>query len=183
MSAFGDFLFGSTKNKSSQTAGQEANLSQLAGLNQQYNPMVYSTLGSLSSNPMSSYQYNEDNGARAFQQGIVNPAMDQMNQMIANTQHSSNLHSSANRAAQDKVRQDTSNYINNQAYQNMLKQQQMRQQAQEQAYGRQLQSLNSLLGGNNTVLGTQATYQKKNPGALDYAIAAGGTLGMLKGLK
>ena len=178
-----NWLFGGTSNGSSQTKEQRGNLRQLASLNQQYNPMTYSTLAGLSTNPLSAYQYDADNGARAFQQGIINPAMDQMNRMIADTQHSSNLHSSANRAAQDKVRQDTSNYINNQAYQNMLNQQQMRQQAQEQMYGRQLQSLNSLLGGNNTVLGTQATYQKKNPGALDYAIAAGNTLGMLKGLK
>jgi hypothetical protein len=178
----GSFLFGSTGSGSTLTGGQKDNLRQLAGLNQRYNPMAYSTLGSLSANPLSSYQYDADNGARAFQQGIVNPAMDQMNQMIANTQHSSNLHSSANRAAQDKVRQDTSNYINNQAYQNMLNQQQMRQQAQEQAYGRQLQSLNSLLGGNNTVLGTQATYQKKNPGALDIISGIGGAAGSIASL-
>ena len=182
MSAFGDFLFGGTGSGSTQTREQRGNLRQLAGLNQQYNPMTYSTLAGLSANPLSSYQYDADNGARAFQQGIVNPAMDQMNQMIANTQHSSNLHSSANRAAQDKVRQDTSNYINNQAYQNMLNQQQMRQQAQEQMYGRQLQSLNSLLGGNNTVLGTQATYQKKNPGALDYINGIAGSAGTIAAL-
>ena len=177
-----NWLFGGTSNKSSQTKEQRGNLSQLAGLNQQYNPQTYGTLNSLATNPLSSYQYNNDNGARAFQQGIVNPAMDQMNQMIANTQHSSSLHSSANRAAQDKVRQDTSNYINNQAYQNMLNQQRMRQEAQEQAYGRQLSSLNSLLGGNNTVLGTQATYQQKKPGALDYVNAIGGTAGSIASL-
>lgn len=169
-----NWLFSGVENKPSQLKEQKNNLLQLAGLNQQYNPQTYATLNSLSSNPLSSYQYDADNGAAAFQSGIVNPAMDQMNQMIANTQHSSNLHSSANRAAQDKVRQDTSNYINNQAYQNMLNQQQMRQQAQEQMYGRQLQSLNSLLGGNNTVLGTQATFQKKKPGALDYISGIGG---------
>lgn len=178
-----NWLFGGTSSGSTLTKEQRGNLSQLAGLNQQYNPQTYGTLNSLATNPLSSYQYNDDNGARAFQQGIVNPAMDQMNQMIANTQHSSSLHSSANRAAQDKVRQDTSNYINNQAYQNMLNQQRMRQEAQEQAYGRQLQSLNSLLGGNNTVLGTQATYQQKKPGALDYGLAAAGTAGMIAALK
>jgi hypothetical protein len=178
----GNFLFGDTSNGSTLTSGQDKNLRQLSRLNRRYNPLTYSTLSSLSQNPESSYQYDADNGAAAFQSGIVNPAMDQMNQMIANTQHSSSLHSSANRAAQDKVRQDTSNYINNQAYQNMLNQQQMRQQAQEQAYGRQLQSLNSLLGGNNTVLGTQATYQKKNPGALDIISGIGGAAGSIASL-
>ena len=177
-----NWLFGGTSSGSTLTKEQQGNLSQLAGLNQQYNPQTYGTLNSLATNPLSSYQYNNDNGARAFLQGIVNPAMDQMNQMIANTQHSSSLHSSANRAAQDKVRQDTSNYINNQAYQNMLNQQRMRQEAQEQAYGRQLSSLNSLLGGNNTVLGTQATYQQKKPGALDYINGIGGAAGMIGAL-
>lgn len=175
----GNFLFGGTEQKSTITRGQEKLLNQLGRLNRHYNPQTYATLADLSGAPGNSYQYDADNGAQAFNQGIVNPALQQLNQQIADVQHSSSLHSSANRAAQDQLRQNTMNSLNTARYQDMMQQQQLRQQAQEQAYARQLQSLGQLMGGNASVLGTQAAALSKTPGLLDYASGAGS---LMKGL-
>jgi|GEM_PF-3578080 len=166
-------LFGGTKQTSTLTAAQKALLNQVGGLQQQYNPQTYSVLSGLSTNPQSSYEYDTDNGAAAFQTGIVNPALQQLNQQLGNTQHSSMLHSSANRYAQDQLKQNTMNNINNLSYQNQLQQQQLKQQGQESAYNRQLTSLSQLLGGNQTVLGTQANAIQKTGGLLDILSAAG----------
>lgn len=174
---FADNLFGGTKQVSTLTKGQRNLLNQQAGLQQQYNPQTYSTLSDLSTNPTNNYSYESRDAAnQAFQTGVVNPALQQLNQQIANTQHSSNLHSSANRYAQDQLRSNTMNNLANQNYQNQLNQQQLEQQAGEQASGRQLQSLNSLLGGNQTVLGTQGTALQKKAGLLDMVNAGASTI-------
>jgi exonuclease VII large subunit len=99
--------------------------------------------------------------------------LQQLNQQLANTQHSSMLHTSANRYAQDQLKQNTMNNINNLSYQNQLQQQQLKQQAQDSAYNRQLSSLAQLMGGNQTVLGTQANAIQKTGGLLDILSAAG----------
>jgi len=168
-----DSIFGGTKQVSTLTPAQRSLLAQIGGLQNQYNPSTYAGLNAIASDPASSYQYNEDDGAAAFQSGIYNPAMREMNRQIGDTMHSSNLHSSANRVAQDRIRQGTMDNINGLSYQNMMNQQKLRQDAQEQAYGRQLSSLNSLLGGNQSVLGTQGTALQKTGGLLDIMSAAG----------
>lgn len=170
---FNDFLFGGTKQKSTLTPSQKALLSQVGGLQQQYNPGTYSLLSSLAGDPQNSYEYNMDNGEAAFNSGVVNPALQQLNQQIGNVKHSSMLHSSANRNAQDKLKQNIMNSLNNMRYQNMLQQQQLKQQGQESAYTRQLQALGQLMGGNQTVLGTQGTALQKTGGLLDILSAAG----------
>jgi hypothetical protein len=173
MNSIKSTLFGGTQKVNTLTPEQKALLSQMGGLQQQYNTNTYSTLNGIASNPESSYEYDTDNGAAAFQSGIVNPALQQLNQQLANTQHSSMLHTSANRYAQDQLKQNTMNNINNLSYQNQLQQQQLKQQAQDSAYNRQLSSLAQLMGGNQTVLGTQANAIQKTGGLLDILSAAG----------
>ena len=176
-------FFGGTKQKSTLTEGQRNLLGQQAGLQQQYNPQTYNLLGSLSAQPTDNYRYeNMEAANQAFKTGIENPALRQLNQQIANTQHSSNLHSSANRYAQDQLRSKTLDNLANLNYQNVLNQQQLEQQAGEQASGRQLQSLNSLLGGNQTVLGTQGVALQKAPGVLDYISGIGAAGSSIKNL-
>lgn len=89
--------------------------------------------------PGNSYD-SVNNWEAEFQNGVVNPAMDQMNRAIANTQHSSNLHSSANRAAQDNVRNATLNDLASKRYNNVMNQQQMKMQGTESSLGRLLQN-------------------------------------------
>jgi hypothetical protein len=168
-----DTIFGGTKQVSTLNSAQKSLLNQLGGLQKQYNPETYSLLGGLAGNPQSSYEYDADNGAQAFQYGIVDPAMLELRKQIGNTQHSSMLHSSANRNAQDTLRQNTMNNLNNLSYQNMLQQQQLKQQGQESAYNRQLSALGQLMGGNQQVLGTQAVGLQKQGGLLDILSAAG----------
>ena len=123
-------IFGDVNNNQATTLTrtQKDLLKQLGGLNQQYNPQSYSVLSGLAYNPQSSYQYNTDNGEAAFQSGVVNPAMNQLNEQIANTKHSSMLHSSANRMAQNSLKQNTMDNINNLKYQDQLKQQQLKKE-------------------------------------------------------
>jgi len=166
-------LFGGTKQTSTLTAAQKALLNQVGGLQQQYNPETYSVLSGLAGNPESPYEYSADNGAAAFNSGITNPALQQLNQQIGNTKHSSMLHSSANRYAQDQLKQNTMNSLNNLKYQDQLQQQQLKQQGQDSAYTRQLQALSQLMGGNQAVLGTQGTALQKTGGLLDILSAAG----------
>ena len=61
-------------------------------------------------------------------------------------------------------------------YQNVLNQQKMEQEAGESASQRQLASLNALLGGNQTVLGTQGTALQKKAGLLDMINAGASTI-------
>lgn len=177
MDSVKETIFGEVNNNqaSTLTSAQKDLLKQLGGLNQKYNPQSYSVLSGLAYNPQSSYQYNADNGAAAFQSGIVDPAMNQLDKQIADTKHSSMLHSSANRMAQDTLKQNTMDNINNLKYQDQIKQQQLKQQAQENSYSRQLSSLQQLLSGNSQVLGTQGiqNYQTPTGGLLDI-ISAGG---------
>ena len=164
-----DKIFGGVGQTSTLTKGQRGLLSQLGGLQQQYNGGAYEGLNN------SAYEYDADNGAAAFQSGVVNPAMQQLNRQLGNAQHSSMLHSSANRYAQDQMRQNTMNSLNNLQYQNMLQQQQMKQQAGENAYGRQMSALQGLLAGNQNVLGTKGVGLQRKPGLLDL-MSAGGSL-------
>lgn len=175
-------LFGGTKQVSTLTKGQNGLLNQLSGLQNQYNGNTYAGLNAIANNPNNAYEYNADNGAAAFQSNIINPALRQMNTNIANTMHSSNLHSSANRTAQDNVRQNTMDNLNNLSYQNMMNQQKLKQEGQESAYGRQLQSLSQLLGGNSSVLGTQGTALSKAPGLFDVISGVGNAIGSVKSL-
>ncbi|PKL19572.1 MAG: hypothetical protein CVV49_00615 [Spirochaetae bacterium HGW-Spirochaetae-5] len=175
--SFSDMIFGGTKQASTLTPAQKSLLSQLGGLQQQYNPGTFAALSSIGRNPSSSYEYNADNGAAAFNSGVVNPALQKLNEQLGNSQHSSMLHSSANRQAQDKLKSDTLNNINNLQYQNVLNQQQLKQQGQDNAYSRQLNALASLMGGNQSVLGTQGTALQKTGGLLDF-LSAGGTAAM-----
>jgi hypothetical protein len=172
--SIGNTLFGGTKQVSTLNAGQQALMDQQSGLLQQYNPQSYSTLSQLAYNPQSSYQYDADNGAAAFKSGVYDPAMQQLNRQLANTNQSQMLHSSANQYAQNQLIQGTNNNLNNLQYQNNLQQQQMKQQAQDQAYGRQQSALAQMLGGNQSVYGTQATALQKTPGLLDGLSAIGG---------
>lgn len=174
---FADTLFGGTKQTSILTKGQRNLLNQQSGLQQQYNPQTYGLLNSLGANPTDNYSYESQQAAgQAFNTGIVNPALKQLNQQIAGTQHSSNLHSSANRYAQDQLRGKTMDNLANLNYQNVLNQQKMEQEAGESASQRQLASLNALLGGNQTVLGTQGTALQKKAGLLDMINAGAGTI-------
>ena len=177
-----DKLFGGTKQTSTLTPEQRALLGQLSGLQQQYNGNTYGILNEIAGNPTSAYEYDTDNGAAAFQSGIINPAMRQLNQQLRNVQHSSSLHSSANRFAQDQLKQGTMDNLNNLSYQNMLQQQQAKQSAQENAYGRQLSSLGQLMGGNQQVLGTQGVALQKKPGLLDGITAITGAAQGIKSL-
>ena len=169
-----DTLFGGTKQVDTLNPQQRALLEQMSNLQQQYNPQTLATLAQIGYTPQSAYKYNQQTMQDAFNAGIVNPALDQLNRQIANTQHSSMLHSSANRIAQDRLREGVLNNLNNLNWQNLLQQQQLEQQAQENAYQRQLSSLSQLLGGNSQILGTQATALTKKPGLLDMATGVAG---------
>jgi hypothetical protein len=171
---FMDSLFGGTEQASTQTREQRALLKQQAALQQQSNAQAYSTLNGIASNPDNAYEYNADNGAAAFKAGVINPALQQLNQQIGNNQHSSMLHSSANMYGQNQLKQNTMNNLNNLQYQDNLQQQQMKQQGKTDAYSRQLQSLGQLMGGNASVLGTQAVSLQKKPGIIDGITAATG---------
>jgi hypothetical protein len=174
-----DAIFGGTKQVSTLSPAQKALLTQVGGLQQQYNGNTYGTLNDIASNPTSAYEYDVDNGAEAFRLGVNNPALQQLNQQIGNNQHSSMLHSSANMFGQNRMKQDTMNNINNLQYQNMIEQQKLKQQGQTDAYGRQLSSLGQLMGGNGQVLGTQAVGLQKTGGLLDIMSGVGG---LLKGI-
>lgn len=174
LDGIGDFIFGGTEQQSTLTGKQDKLLKQLGGLQSDYNSGTYRGLNRIAKNPNSAYEYNADNGEAAFESGVVNPALQQLREQIANTSHSSQLHSSANRYAQDQLKQNTMNNLSNMKYQNMIQQQQFKQGAQENAYTRQQQALAQLLGGNQTVLGTQGTAMVKQPGLLDGVTAVTG---------
>lgn len=161
-------LFGGTKPVSTLTPAQRELLSQLGGLQQDYNPSTYAGLAGIAGSPDSAYKYDAEGMQNAFKQGVFNPAMQQLNQQLGATKHSSSLHSSANRYAQDQLRQNIMNNLNNINWQNLLRQQEMEQQGQENAYARQMQALGGLMGGNQAVLGTQGTALQKTGGRNEY---------------
>jgi len=117
-----------------------------------WNPSAY--------NDKSSYD-SVSNWEGEFDNGVVNPAMRQMQGLIDNTKHSSNLHSSANRYAQDQVRNNTLDNLSTKRYDNVMQQQQMKMQGQEQLLGRQQnqQQYNEGLRFNNMQTQQAGKYQ------------------------
>ncbi len=163
------------------TAEQQAYLAQLSGLNGQMLPQTMSTLGGLAYNPQSNYS-KMNNWEGEFQAGVVNPAMDQMNQAIDNTKHSSNLHSSANRYAQDQLRSGTMNQLAGLRYDQGMKERSMQLQGLDNAQANQMSALGALSNLSGQALGVQGVENivSKNPSWLDYLSTGANVIGALK---
>ena len=163
------------------TPEQQAQLAALTGYNiNNYKPM-FSTLSSLAYEPQSTYS-KLGNWESEFNTGVVNPAMNSMNTMIADTKHSSNLHSSANRLAQDKIRQNTNDKLAGLRYDQLMKERSMEMQGLENMNQNQLSALGALSNLSGQALGVQGIQNivSKNPGLLDYITTGANVLGALK---
>lgn len=162
------------------TAEQQAYLNSLIGQNTQSLPQTFSALGSLAYNPKSNYS-KMGNWESEFQSGVVNPALNQMNSLIDNTKHSSNLHSSANRLAQDKIRQATNDKIAGLRYNQLMKERTMQMQGLDNAQSNQLSALGALANLSGQALGVNGVENivSHNNGALDYLTALAPAVGAL----
>jgi len=137
------------------TAEQLALLGMSANASQANLATLYGEYGKLATSPIKSTYEDVADWENKFQNGVVNPAMNQLNSLIDNTKHSSNLHSSANRYAQDQLRQGTMDSLSGMRYQNTMAQQQMKQAGLDDAYTRQLAALGGLSNLNANALGVQ----------------------------
>lgn len=139
---------------------------QLAALTQQnisgYGDL-FGQLQGMAQNPQNDYK-RMANWEGEFNQGVVNPALNQMNQLIADTKHSSNLHSSANRFAQDKIRQDTSDKLAGLRYNQLMTERGMEMTGQEAARQRQLAALTGLSNLSGQALGVNGVENIIKPG-------------------
>lgn len=139
---------------------------QLAALTQQnisgYGDL-FGQLQGMAQNPQNDYK-RMVNWEGEFNQGVVNPALNQMNQLIGDTKHSSNLHSSANRYAQDRVKQDTMDKLSGLRYNQMMTERGMEMSGQEQARQRQLAALTGLSNLSGQGVGVQGIENVVTPG-------------------
>ena len=116
-----------------------------------------------------------------FNKGVVNPALHQMNQLIGDTKHSSNLHSSANRFAQDKVRQNTMDQLSGLRYNQLMQERGMEMQGQDAARQRQQYALTALSNLSGQGIGVQGIENVVTPGTqglLNYVGPAAATAAM-----
>lgn len=150
------------------TADQKAYLAQLNGVNSNNLQGLSAGYNDLINNPV-------DKFTPEFEAGVVNPAMSQLSQAIADTQHSSNLHSSANRYATNQLKNSTLNNIAGLRYNGLMTNQQL--QSQRQLAG--LQGLAGLSGQGLGVNGVENVISKK-PGLLDYLNTGANIVGALK---
>ena len=161
------------KPASTLTAEQQAQLAALTAQNIANYPQMYSTLSSLAYTPKSTYS-KLGNWESEFNTGVVNPAMNSMNTMIADTKHSSNLHSSANRLAQDKIRQNTNDKLAGLRYDQLMKERAMQMQSLENMKQNQLSALGALSNLSSQALGVNGVENivTQNKGLLDYLAAS-----------
>lgn len=161
------------KPASTLTAEQQAQLAALTAQNIANYPQMYSTLSSLAYTPQSTYS-KLNNWESEFNTGVVNPAMNSMNTMIADTKHSSNLHSSANRLAQDKIRQNTNDKLARLRYDQLMKERSMQMQSLENMKQNQLSALGALSNLSGQALGVNGVENivTQNKGPLDYLVAS-----------
>lgn len=165
------------------TPEQQAQLSALSAQNIANYPHMYSALGSLAYNPESNYS-KIGNWEGEFNAGVFNPAMNQMNKMIDNTRHSSNLHSSANRYAQDQLRQGLSDQLAGLRYDQLMKERSMQLQGLDDAQQRQMSALGALNNLSGQALGVNGVENivSKNRDWMDYASLGISGLSALGGL-
>ena len=158
------------------TPEQQAQLAALTGKNISGYDGLFNQLGGLAYSPQNDYS-RMANWEGEFNQGVVNPALNQMNQLIDNTKHSSNLHSSANRFAQDKVRQNTMDNLAGMRYNQMMSERGMEMQGQEAARQRQLAALTGLSNLSGQALGVNGVENIVKPGRDWFDIASLGIQG------
>jgi len=159
------------------TAEQQAQLAALTGKNIGGYDNLFNQQRSLAYNPQNDYQ-KMNNWEGEFNAGVVNPALTQMNQLIVDTRHSSNLHSSANRYAQDQIRQKTSDMLAGARYDQLMKERNMRMQGQEAARARQQAALSGLGSLSSTALGVQGIENIYKPGRDWFDVASLGVSGL-----
>jgi len=174
-----DSLFG-TKPKSEQgdllNEDQQAQLAALTDQNTQGYGDLFGQYRGMANSPQNDYS-RMANWEGEFNQGVVNPALNQMNQLIGDTKHSSNLHSSANRFAQDRVRQNTMDNLSGMRYNQMMTERGMEMQGQEAARQRQLAALTGLSNLSGQALGVnpyENVVQQGQQGLLGPALMSGG---------
>lgn len=157
------------------TPEQKEQLAALTGHNIEGYNSLFGQYRNMAANPQNDYRRMR-NWESEFNQGVVNPALNQMNQLIADTKHSSNLHSSANRFAQDKIRQDTSDKLAGLRYNQLMQERGMEMQGQEAARQRQLAALTGLsnLSGQGVgVQGVENIVTPAQPGLIEQIIPVG----------
>jgi hypothetical protein len=155
---------------------QQAQLAALTGHNTEGYNDLFGQYRGMMQNPQNDYS-RMANWEGEFNQGVVNPALNQMNQLIDNTKHSSNLHSSANRFAQDKVRQNTMDNLSGMRYNQLMTERGMEMQGQEAARQRQLAAMSGLSGLSGQALGTNSKENvvlQGQQGILGPALLGGG---------
>jgi len=174
-----DSLFG-TKPKSEQgdllNEDQQAQLAALTDQNTQGYGDLFGQYRGMANSPQNDYS-RMANWEGEFNQGVVNPALNQMNQLIGDTKHSSNLHSSANRFAQDRVRQNTMDNLSGMRYNQMMTERGMEMQGQEAARQRQLAALTGLSNLSGQALGVNGVENIVKPGRDWFDIASLGIQG------
>ena len=163
------------------TPEQQAQLSALSSQNIANYPMMYSALGGLAYNPQSNYS-RLNNWESEFNTGVVNPMTSKMNELIADTRHSSSLHSSANRFAQDKIKQDTLNNLAGLRYDQLMKERAMELQGLDDSQQRQLSALGELSNLSSQALGVNGVENivNKKRDWMDYATFGVSAIGALK---
>ncbi len=142
------------KSMSTLTPEQEAQLAALTGHNIAGYNSLFDQYRNMAANPQNDYR-RMANWETEFNKGVVNPALNQMNQLIGDTKHSSNLHSSANRYAQDRVKQDTMDKLAGLRYNQLMTERGMEMQGQEAARARQLAALTGLSNLSGQAVGVQ----------------------------
>jgi len=151
--SFNDFFFGkdTIKRKNRLTGEQNQTLDAFSNAGQS----AAGTLGRLSQGPQSSYA-GMRNWEQEFNQGVVNPAMNQLQTQLGNLAHSNERHSSANQALRANTVADMTDKIASMRYNMLNRERDLKVNAQEQAYQRQNQQLQAMAGMGQGALGTQA---------------------------